>query len=130
MDWILSEEGVYQAQYTPQEEGDYRVSVHVEGWDSKPVDTDFRVSAPTVESADAGLKEGVLKDMAKAANGKYFTLADANQIPAEIEKTVQDARFAGMKPEDREIWDMPLLFILAFGLMVAEWIIRRRSGLA
>jgi len=51
MDWILSEEGVYQAQYVPQDDGDYRVSVHVDGWaDTKPVETDFRVSQPMVES--------------------------------------------------------------------------------
>jgi len=130
MDWILSEEGVYQAQYVPQEEGDYRVSVHVDGWDTKPVEADFRVSEPTVEAADAGLKEDVLKEMAKIAGGHYYGFADAHELPAEIEKTVQETRFTGMKPEDRDIWDMPVLFALVFGLMVTEWSIRRRSGLA
>lgn len=130
MDWILSEEGVYQAQYVPQEQGDYRVSVHVEGWDTKPVETDFRVSEPMVEAADAGLKESTLTEMARIANGRYYTFASAAGLSDEIGKKVQDARFAGMKPEDREIWDMPALFALAFGLMVAEWGLRRRSGLA
>lgn len=130
MDWILSEEGVYQARYIPQEEGDYRVAVRVEGWDLKPVETDFHVSEPTVELADAGLKEDSLRSMAKTAGGRYFGYADAQELPAELAKSAQGARFAGMKPDDREIWDMPFLFVVAFGLMVAEWIIRRRSGLA
>jgi len=131
MDWTLSEEGVYQAQYVPQDDGDYRVSVHVDGWaDTKPVETDFRVSQPMVESADTGLKVDELKDMAKIAHGRYFGLAEAGQLPAEIAKSVEAARSAGIKPEDREIWDTPLLFLLAFGLMVAEWIVRRRVGLA
>jgi len=130
MDWILSEEGVYQAQYVPQEEGDYRVAVHVDGWDGKPVETDFRVSAPVVESADTALKEDVLREMAKIANGRYYTITDAHELPNELEKTIQDARFAGMKPEDRDLWDMPFLYALAFGLMVVEWGVRRRSGLA
>ncbi|MDD5262296.1 MAG: glutamine amidotransferase [Methylacidiphilales bacterium] len=130
MDWILSEEGVYQARYVPQEEGDYRVAVHVDDWDLKPVETDFRVSEPTVESADAGLKEDALRAMAKIAGGRYFGFGEAGELPAEIAKSVQGARFAGMKSDDREIWDMPFLFVLAFGLMAAEWIIRRRSGLA
>ena len=130
MDWILSEEGVYQAQYIPQDEGDYRVSVHVEGWDTKPVEADFRVSQPVVEDADTGLKEDALKDMAKTAHGRYFSYADANQLPDEITKAIEGARFTGMKPEDKELWDMPVLFVLAFALMVAEWIVRRRSGLA
>lgn len=130
MDWILSDEGVYQARYVPQEEGDYRVAVHVEGWDLKPVETDFRVAEPTVELADAGLKENSLKAMAKIAGGRYFSFSEAGDLPAEIVKSMSGAHFAGMQPDDREIWDMPFLFVLAFGLMVAEWIIRRRSGLA
>jgi uncharacterized membrane protein len=130
MDWILSEEGVYQAEYVPQDEGDYRVSVHVDGWDLKPVETDFRVSQPTVESADTGMKEDALKEMAQIGHGRFFTYTDANQLPAEVTKSMESARYTGVKPEDREIWDMPALFILIFGLMVAEWIVRRRSGLA
>lgn len=130
MDWILSEEGVYQAQYIPHDEGDYRVAVHVEGWDLKPVETDFHVSEPTVEAADAGLKEDALREMAKIAGGRYFNFADAQELPEEIARAEQAARFVGMKPEDREVWDIPPLFALAFGLMVAEWIIRRRAGLA
>jgi len=130
MDWILSEEGVYQAQYIPQDEGDYRVSVHVDGWDLKPVETDFRVSEPTVEQADAGLKENALRAMAKIADGRYYDFKDARELPPEIAKAVQGARTAGMEPDDKEIWDMPVLFLLVFGFMVAEWLIRRRSGLA
>lgn len=130
MDWILSEEGIYQAEYTPQDEGDYRVAVRVQGWDLKPVETDFRVSQPMVESADTGMKEEALKEMAQIAHGRYFTYADAGQLPAEISKSVEGARYMGIKPQDKEIWDMPMLFLLAFALMVAEWIVRRRSGLA
>jgi uncharacterized membrane protein len=130
LDWILAEEGVFQARYVPQDEGDYRAAVRVEGWGLKPVETDFRVSEPTVEAADAGLKENSLRDMAKTTNGRYFGAADARSLPAEVAKTVQAARVTGIKPEDKDLWDMPALFGLAFGLLVAEWIVRRRSGLA
>ena len=130
MDWTLSEEGVYQAQYVPEGEGDYHLAVHVDGWDMKPVATDFRVAQSTLEAADAGLKEDVLKEMAKIAGGNYFSMADARQLPGELEKVVQEARFMGMTPEDRDIWDMPFLYALAFALMISEWAIRRRYGLA
>lgn len=130
LDWILSEEGVYKAQYVPQEEGDYRVAVHVEGWKIKPVETDFRVSEPMVESADTGLKVDALREMAKIANGRYFDFAQAGELPDEIAKSMKDARYSGMKPEDNEIWDMPLLFLLAFVLMAVEWGLRRRAGLS
>ena len=130
MDWTLSEEGVYKAQYVPQEEGDYRVAVRVETWKMKPVETDFRVSEPMVEAADAGLKRDTLREMAKITNGRYFDYGEAAALPDEIAKIMQEARFSGMKPEDNELWDTPLLFALAFGLMVTEWGFRRRAGLA
>jgi uncharacterized membrane protein len=131
LDWTLSEEGVYQAQYTPQDEGDYRLSVAVQGWtDQKPVESDFRVSQPTLEDADTGMKEAALQEMATIAHGRYFTFAEADQLPAEIEKSVAAAKYDGMKPEDKELWDTPLLFLLALGLMTAEWIVRRRGNLA
>ena len=76
------------------------------------------------------MKEDALKEMAQIGHGRFFTYADANQLPAEVTKSMESARYTGIKPEDREIWDMPALFILIFGLMVAEWIVRRRSGLA
>lgn len=131
MDWTLSEEGVYEAQYTPQDEGDYRVSVAVQGWaDQKPVEADFRVSRPTLEDADTELKEDTLKEMATIAHGRYFTFADSGQLPEEITKNVASAKLEGVKPVDRELWDTPLLFFLVFGLMTAEWIVRRKGSLA
>jgi len=131
MDWILSEEGVYQAQYVAPDEGDYSISVRVDGWkDQKPVETGFRVSNSTLEDADTAMKEDALKEMATIAHGRYFDYADANQLPDQIAKSVNAAKFQGIQPEDREIWDVPVLFVVAFGLMVAEWIIRRRGGLA
>ena len=130
MDWTLSEEGVYKAQYVPQEEGDYRVAVRVENLQMKPVETDFRVSEPMVEAADIGLKGDSLREMAKIANGRYFNYAEAGALPGELARIMQEARFSGVKPVDNEIWDMPLLFVLAFGLMIAEWSLRRRTGLA
>ena len=50
-----------------------------------------------------------------------------------IEAVKARARQASIQratPQDHSLWDMPLLFVLALGLMGAEWLIRRRAGLA
>ena len=130
MDWILSEEGVYQCRYVPDEEGDYRIVVRVEGWTVKPAEADFKVSEPFVEFSDAGLKEEQLRGMAEATGGRYFRYAEAGELPREIAKNVKQARYAGIKPQDESIWDMPMLFGLFLGILAVEWVIRRRSGLA
>jgi len=130
LDWILSEDGVYAGPYVPREEGDYRVAVTVEGWDLKPVETYFRVSAPTAESADAGLKETALREMAAIAQGRYFTWQEAGELIAEVEKSAKRVKLTGTGSNDKPVWDSPALFLLVLGLMLAEWIIRRKVGLA
>ncbi|MDD5351533.1 MAG: hypothetical protein PHQ12_15075, partial [Chthoniobacteraceae bacterium] len=90
----------------------------------------FRVAEPMAEAADAGLKDDALREMAQAAGGRYFPFAGAAALPDELAKSMRDARFSGMKPVDMEIWDNPLLLALILGLLTAEWMIRRRSGLA
>jgi hypothetical protein len=96
----------------------------------KPAETDFRVSAPSAESADAGLKETVLREMASIANGRYFSINETGELASELEKASEHVKFTAAKVEEKPIWDMPVLFLLIFGLMVAEWIVRRKVGLA
>ncbi|HBC89383.1 MAG TPA: hypothetical protein DCZ94_20780 [Lentisphaeria bacterium] len=130
MQWILSQEGVYQCSFRVDELGDYRVKVRIEGWKVEPVETDFKVSEPYQEFSNAGLKEESLREMAEVTGGKYYTAADAQGAAEEMAKNVKTALAAGIQPKDYEIWDMPVLFILLIALLSAEWIIRRRGGLA
>ncbi len=130
MDWILSQEGAYQCRYIPQEEGAYSVVARVEGWTSKALTTEFRVSEPLVEFNDAALKEDALKSMAAATGGRYFTADEAMLLPAELAKSIKVARVAGMKPLQKPIWDTPILLAALLVLAALDWIVRRRSGLA
>ncbi len=130
MQWILSQEGVYQCSFRVDELGDYSVKVRIEGWKVNPVETDFKVSEPYMEFSNAGLKEDSLREMAKITYGRYYTVAEAPEAAAEMEKNVKTALSAGIQPQDHEIWDMPALFILLIILLSSEWIVRRRGGLA
>jgi len=130
MDWILSEEGVYQCRYVPEEEGDYKAEVRVEGWDLKPVEVDFKVAESLIEYSDAGQKEQQLRAMAQSTGGRYFGYADARDLPQEVARDIKQAGLAGLRQQEEPIWDMPVLFGLLLGVLAAEWIVRRKSGLA
>ena len=130
MDWILSQDGVYQCRYMPGEEGNYAVSVKVQGWDLAPGKAAFEVSEPYVEFSSAGLKEDLLRGMAKMTGGRYFSEAEAPGLVEAVAQDVKKANEAGARPVDREIWDMPWLPVLLFGLLATEWFLRRRKGLA
>lgn len=130
MDWILSQEGVYQARLTPEQQGQYQVKVAVEGWDSPPALKAFVVSESTQEFADTALKRDVLLDMAKITNGKYFELNQVADMPAAIKEGMKSASLTTTVPQDNPIWDMPILLMIAIGLVGTEWLMRRRSGLS
>ncbi|MCX5685797.1 MAG: FixH family protein [Planctomycetota bacterium] len=130
MDWILSQDGVYQCRYLAPEEGNYTVSVKVQGWDLPPAKAGFEVSEPFIEYSNAGLKEDLLRGMARMTGGRYFTLTEAPGLVEEITRNVKETSEAGIKPVDREIWDLPWVLVLLIGLLATEWFVRRRRGLA
>lgn len=130
MDWILSEEGVYQCRAIPEIEGDYMVSVTVAGLDVKPVTKGFLVAEPTVEFDNAGLKRDLLKSMARLANGAYYEYPDLGDLAERVRQDAAGAQARGAMPQVLPLWDMPVLFLLLLGLATAEWWIRRKGGLA
>ncbi len=130
MDWILTEEGVYQSRYLPELEGAYKLSVKVAGWENAPLEKGFLVNPPVAEFADAGLKKETLQQMAAATHGKYFEFPELPRMIQELNMQVRQAALQRATPQDHPLWDMPLLFLIALGLMGAEWLVRRRAGLA
>lgn len=130
MDWILSEEGVYAARLTPEVQGQYSVSVNVEGWTSPPATTAFVLSESTLEFADAALKRDVLKDMATLTRGRYFELPDAAALPQAVIDGLSTAALTTNTPADKPIWDMPILLVLVIAVIATEWLVRRKSGLS
>jgi hypothetical protein len=62
-----------------------------------------------------------MEDVAKAAGGRVFTPADAQEIPAafpikEVERLIQYRE---------ELWDAPLWLIAIVTLLTVEWVLRK-----
>ncbi len=126
--WDVEKDGSYSTVMEPQEEGIYEISSEaVQGAKSLGVaKTHFRVTESTEEFHDAGMNSGVLKRISKATGGRYYSFADAHNLPEDIAYT--DKGVARMEVKD--LWDMPFLFLLLVGLVSTEWILRKRKGLA
>lgn len=130
MDWILSQEGVYQCRFVPDVEGQYRASVAVKGWDAPPVVRSFMVARPHAEFANAGLKREALEEMAALTQGKYYDLSQAAEMAEDIRQGIRASSAAAADPQDKPIWNMPALFVLLVAIAGAEWLIRRKNGFA
>jgi hypothetical protein len=86
----------------------------------------FLITDRTREFNDAAQNVELLKRAAGETGGKYFPLSDANNLLDEI--TLLEGK--NSERVSKDLWDMPINFILLVGLAGAEWFLRKRKGLA
>lgn len=129
MEWSVEEDGKYAATFVPESDGIFEVVVDAAGRDSTvfgSARTSVR-SAPSVEEfRDPRQRRGLLERIAEETGGRYYT-------PETVDRLPEDLRFAGggvTVREERDLWDMPVVFFLLAGLLAGEWAYRRRRGLA
>jgi hypothetical protein len=85
-----------------------------------------RVSAGDAEYFDAAMRSTLLKRIAEDTGGRFFTTADVAALPEAISYSGRGVTVV----EERELWDMPALFLALISLVAAEWGYRRVRGLA
>jgi len=85
-----------------------------------------RVSAGDAEYFDAAMRAPLLKRIADDTGGRFFTTATTDSLPVAISYSGRGVTVV----EERELWDMPALFLVLMSLVGAEWGYRRVKGLA
>jgi len=66
----------------------------------------------------------LLEKLSSQTGGRYYTPSQASRLAEEISYSE-----AGISTrETRELWNMPLLFLLALALRSSEWLLRRKWG--
>jgi hypothetical protein len=92
------------------------------GTASRPV----LVGGVDLEMTQPRLNEAVLKRLAAESHGHYLRADQAGQLPSLLRESRADAG----TPEMRDLWHNGWSFLAIAGLLAAEWIARRRVGLA
>ena len=86
----------------------------------------FQVEDRPVEYYDAALNTRLLQSVATSTGGRYYPLSKIGDVP-------DDAQYVDTETgivEQRELWDVPFLFMLLCMTLGAEWFWRKRKGLA
>ncbi len=126
--WEVDKDGQYSANFKPQEEGIYDISVEAfQG--SKSLGTakaNFRIAESTEEFHNAALNVNLLQQLANDTGGRYYSLGDSRNLAEDI--SYVDSGISRM--EEKDLWDMPFLFLLLMSVVSLEWILRKRKGLA
>jgi hypothetical protein len=110
------------------EDGDYEVEVAATR-DGRTLGTDvtWLHTAPSDdEYFDAGRRTSLLERVATETGGRFYTPETVSDLPDDIEVTGAGVTLV----EERDLWDMPAIFLLLVALMAGEWAFRRARGLA
>ncbi|UCF21271.1 MAG: hypothetical protein JSU87_07790 [Gemmatimonadota bacterium] len=127
LNWSIEADGVYHVRYAASEEGLHRVGVEArkEGRFIGGHATYFEVGDLATEFYDAELRADLLRRVAEETGGRYYTPETSSMLAEDVSVTDAGATVV----EERDLWDLPLVFLLLIGLVSAEWGYRRSRGL-
>ncbi len=129
MEWTVEQDGEYRAQFTPTEDGLYRVAVdgvRRSGEATGRGTSSVRVGPSDAEYFDAAMRASLLRRLSEETGGRFFRSADTSLLADAISYSGRGVTVV----EERDLWDMPFVLLAVLGLMGAEWITRRKWGLA
>lgn len=129
MAWTVEQDGEYRAQFTPTEDGLYRVVVDGARRTGEATDQGaaaVRVGPSDAEYFDAAMRASLLRRLSEETGGRFFRSADTSLLADAISYSGRGVTVV----EERDLWDMPIVLFAVLGLMAAEWVTRRTWGLA
>jgi uncharacterized membrane protein len=128
-----SEEGEYTGEYTPTKEGSYRVEAEASlaGKTLGRDKTSFSVAFPYGETDDGRPRTDLLKQIAEASHGEFFSINDWNdkaldKIAAKLES---HAPSQIVEQRQTQLWSTLWPFSIILALLSVEWWMRRKWGL-
>ncbi|MGH9832032.1 MAG: glutamine amidotransferase [Blastocatellia bacterium] len=118
----------YRNEFTADENGLYKIEMTARrgGTTLGTAQSSFLITERTREFHDAAQNVELLKRVAAETGGKYFPFNLANDLLDEI--TLLEGK--NSERVSKDLWDMPINFLLLIGLAGAEWFLRKRKGLA
>ncbi len=128
MEWAVDKDGEYRASFVAEEDGLHEVRVEATHMDTLIGSDVAFVQATDLkrEFVDAEMQRSVLSRIAEETNGRYYTEETLSTLPEDV--TVSGSGTTVL--EQKDLWDMPFIFLMLVGLVSAEWGFRRRRGLA
>jgi uncharacterized membrane protein len=126
--WDVEKDGVYSASFKSREEGIHEVTAEASqnGKSLGTAKTHFRIAESAAEFHNAAMNPDLLKRLAAGTGGRYYSPGDLLNLPEDISYVEKGPA----RLEEKDLWDMPFLFLLLAGLVSTEWILRKRKGLA
>ena len=124
----LNSVNTYAGQFKADELGEHRIELTgtSPGLGTLNAKSSILVSDLNREYYSAAQNSDLLKRISAETGGKYYT-------PSQVQSLLDDLVYRQTPYSERvtkDLWDMPINFLLIVGLLSAEWFLRKREGLA
>ena len=124
----LNNANIYTGEFKADELGQHRIELAGTSASLGQLNAQANVLVSDVnrEYYSAAQNSDLLKRIAAETGGKYYT-------PAQVQSLLDDLTYRQTPYSERvtkDLWDMPVNFVLLIGLLSAEWFLRKREGLA
>jgi len=120
------EQGTYNADWTIPKPGSYLVEMTAKRG-AEEIGRDvltFRREDGVAENFKVEQNRELLEKLSSETGGRYYKPEDANKLGTDINYSE-----AGITVrETRDLWDMPIVFLLLLMLRSGEWLLRRKWG--
>ncbi len=119
--------GVFHAEWNAEKQGSYIVEITAKrGEEELGRDTvAFQRQDGVAENFHTEQNVELLSRLAEQTGGQYWKPSDAAKVPEAI--TYSDAGITVR--ETRDLWSMPVVFLLMLALRASEWLLRRKWGI-
>jgi len=124
----LNDVNTYAGEFKADELGEHKIELigTSAGLGTLSARSSIMVSDLNREYYSAAQNSDLLKRISAETGGKYYT-------PAEAQLLLDDLVYRQTPYSERvtkDLWDMPINFMLIIGLLSGEWFLRKREGLA
>jgi uncharacterized membrane protein len=124
----LNDANIYSGEFKADELGQHSIELSATSPGIGTVNTKSTVLVSDLnrEFFGAAQNSDLLKRIASDTGGKYYQLSDVQTLLEDL--TYRRTPYSERVTKD--LWDMPINFILIIGLLCGEWFLRKREGLA
>ncbi len=121
--------GLYQAEWTAEKPGAYLAEVTAESAGKLPQElgrdvVTFQREDGIAENFHTEQNQVLLKELASQTGGRYWEPSELKDLPRDISYSEAGISVRSTK----ELWGMPIVFLLLLGLPIVEWLLRRKWG--
>ena len=121
--------GLYESEWTAEKAGTYLAEVTAESTGGQPQElgrdvVTFQREDGVAENFHTEQNRRLLEQLASDTGGRYWDRSELKSLPRDVSYSE-----AGISVRNtKELWDMPMVFLLLLGLPLTEWLLRRKWG--